>query len=347
MCNRLLIVTSVRNMMIRWFVQLATIRDVAKLAEVSVATVSRVLNNQGYVGVDTRKKVEQAIEALNYTPNAVARSLFKKQSKSIGFIVPDITNPFFPQLVKAVEETLTEHGYTVMLFNSNEKLEQVSKIIELMKTEYVAGALIVSDHVKEEHLSHFSVPVVAIDRVISNSIPSVTVNNYENAREAVRFLVDQGCTRIAHIRGPRGVYTAEKRYRGYCDEIEAQGLPQLITFGDYELKTSSQATISLLAEYPDIDAIFAGNDVMAVGVIKSLTKLGIPIPQRIKVIGFDGIEWGTTITPELTTMGQPIEQLGRRSGELLLDIINGQHQGSQHFSFDAALIERESTNRRR
>jgi LacI family transcriptional regulator len=324
----------------------ATIREVAKLAGVSVATVSRVLNSQGYVGVDTRKKVEQAIKALNYTPNAVARSLFNKQSKSIGFIIPDITNPFFPQLVKAVEETLTEQGYTVLLFNSDENLEKISKIIDLMKAEYVAGALIVSDHVKEEHLSNISIPVVAIDRTISGNIPSVTVNNYENAREAVRFLIQQGCSRIAHIRGPKEVYTSEERYRGYCDEMAAQGLPQFVTFGNYELVTSSQATISLLAEHPQIDAFFAGNDIMAVGVIKSLTSLGIPIPEQIKVIGFDGIEWGTTVTPELTTMMQPIQQLGHKSGELLLDIINGSHQGSQHFSFDACLIERQSTNGR-
>lgn len=320
-----------------------TIYDVAKYAKVSVATVSRYLNNQGYVGAESRAKVESAIEALNYSPNSVARSLYKKQSKSIGFIIPDITNPFFPQLFRAVERTLINQGYSAVLFNSDDQLDRVSDFIETMKMGYAAGLIIVSDKIKEEHLAKLSMPIVAIDRIISKEIPSVTVNNYENAREAVRYLVQQGCSKIAHIQGPDGVYTSEERLRGYRDEIEAQGLPQIITCGEYELITSSEAIINLLAEHPEIDGIFAGNDIMAVGVIKALAKLEIKIPDQIKVIGFDGIEWGTTITPELTTMEQPIEQIGVKSGELLLSIIEGNTQSPQHFSFDAKLIVRDST----
>jgi len=322
---------------------LTTIYDVAKYAKVSVATVSRVLNNQGYVGADSRAKVEQAIEALNYSPNAVARSLYKKQSKSIGFIIPDITNPFFPQLFRAVEKTLISQGYSALLFNSDDQLDRVSDFIETMKTGYAAGLIIVSDKIKEEHLAKLSMPIVAIDRIISDNIPSITVNNYKNAREAVSYLVQQGCSKIAHVKGPDGVYTSEERLRGYCDETSAQGLSQIIACGNYELMTSFQAIIDLLAENPDIDGIFAGNDIMAVGIIKALAKLKIKIPKQIKVIGFDGIEWGTTITPELTTMEQPIEQIGIKSGELLLDIIEGSTKGPQHFSFDAKLIVRDST----
>lgn len=320
-----------------------TIYDVAKYAKVSVATVSRYLNNQGYVGAESRAKVERAIEALNYSPNAVARSLYKKQSKSIGFIIPDITNPFFPQLFRAVEKTLIDQGYSAVLFNSDDQLDRVSDFIETLKTGYAAGLIIVSDKIKEEHLAKLSMPIVAIDRIISDKIPSVTVNNYMNAREAVRYLVQQGCSKIAHVKGPDGVYTSEERLRGYLDETSAQGLQQIITSGEYELTTSFQAIINLLAEHPEIDGIFAGNDIMAVGIIKALAKLEINIPDQIKVIGFDGIEWGTTITPELTTMEQPIEQIGIKSGELLLHIIEGNTEIPQHFSFDAKLIVRDST----
>jgi len=320
-----------------------TIYDVAKLANVSVATVSRVLNNQGYVGAASREKVEKAIKELNYTPNAIARSLYKKQSNTIGFIIPDITNPFFPQLFRAVEKTLVSQGYTVLLFNSDDQLDQVSNIIETMKTKYVAGAIIVSDKIREEHLESLTIPIVAIDNVISEKISSFTVNNYKNAREAVRYLVHNQCTKIAHIKGPKDVYTSEERLRGYYDETSSQGLSQFVIPGNYELKTAFQGTLDLLTKYPDIDGIFAGNDIMAVGAIKALSKLGINVPGQIKVIGFDGIEWGTTITPELTTMEQPIEQIGIKSGELLLNLIDGHITDPQHFSFDAQLIVRDST----
>ncbi|MBR2566260.1 MAG: LacI family DNA-binding transcriptional regulator [Paenibacillus sp.] len=322
---------------------MTTIRDVAKAAQVSVATVSRVLNNQGYVSAHSREKVERAIQELNYTPNAVARSLYKKKSKSIGFIIPDISNPFFPQLFRAVEKYLIDHEYTVLLFNSDDQLDRISNIMDSMRTEYVAGAIIVSDKIKEEHLAKLSIPVVAIDRVISEHVPSLTVNNYKNAREAIRYLVSQGCSNIAHVRGPKGVYNAEERFRGYRDEIAEQQLPSLVICGNYDLKTSLVATMELLDQHPEIDGIFAGNDIMAVGVIKALAKLGIQVPDQMKVIGFDGIEWGTTITPELTTMEQPIEQIGTKSGELLLNLIDGHVMDSHHYSFDAKLVVRDST----
>ncbi|WAA09268.1 LacI family DNA-binding transcriptional regulator [Fervidibacillus albus] len=322
---------------------MATIRDVAKLAGVSVATVSRVLNNQGYVHEDTRKKVERAIHELNYKPNAVARSLYKKTSKSIGLIIPDITNPFFPQLVRAVEETMNRSGYTVLLFNSDEVLKRERHIIDLMVTKYVDGIIIVSNTIKYEHLQHLTIPIVALDRVISQEIPSVSVNNYEGARKAVRLLKEKGCKKIAHLRGPENVFTAEERLRGYLDEMSSQEMESIIYVGNYELKTSMVETMRLLTEHPDIDGIFAGNDVMAVGAIKAITKLGIHIPNELKIIGFDGIELGTVITPELSTMKQPIVQLGKKSSELLLHYINGQEKGLRHYVYQAELVERDST----
>src|SRR5690606_38932945 len=197
MCNRLLNVSSFNENVIRMVgMDMATIREVAKLAGVSVATVSRVLNNRGYVHEDTKKSVEQAIATLNYQPNAVARSLFKKTSNTIGFIIPDITNPFFPQLVRVVERTLRKAGYTVLLINSDEELEQELNIIELMTSKYVDGIIIVSDTLKKEHLQNVKVPVVALDRIISDDIPTIAINNYEGARQAVRYLKENGCKHI-------------------------------------------------------------------------------------------------------------------------------------------------------
>jgi len=323
--------------------KMATIRDVAKLAGVSVATVSRVLNNRGYVHQDTRKKVEEAILSLDYKPNAVARSLFKKTSKSVGFIIPDITNPFFPQLVRSVEMVMKRAGYTILLFNSDEILENELKSIDLMVSKYVDGFLVVSNTLKKEHISELSLPVVCLDRVIGEEIPSVSVDNYAGARKAVRHLLERGCRNIAHIRGPAKVRTAEERLRGYRDEIRANGLKPYIVPGNYDLNTAMENALELFEKHPEIDGVFAGNDVMAVGAMKAASKLGIPIPGRLKIIGFDGIEWGTAVTPELTTMEQPISELGKKAGELLLELINGGKLRTSHYVFEAKLIVREST----
>ena len=322
---------------------MATIRDVASLAGVSVATVSRVLNNNGYVHEDTRKKVVQAINKLDYKPNAVARSLYKKTSKSIGFIIPDITNPFFPQLVRAVESFFVEEGYTILLFNSDEELEHELKILEIMESKYVDGILIVSNTIGKDQLERLSIPVVAIDRVIDETIPTVSIDNYHGARGAVRLLLKKGCRNIAHIRGPENVYTAEERLKGYLDEMKAHGLPTYVYAGNYELKISMLTTMKLLSENSGIDGIFAGNDVMAVGAIKAASKLGITIPKELKIIGFDGIELAEAITPELTTMEQPILKLGRKSGKLLLKLIQGEPLNTQHVTYHAKLVERNST----
>ncbi|HWO78517.1 MAG TPA: LacI family DNA-binding transcriptional regulator [Bacillus sp. (in: firmicutes)] len=322
---------------------MTTIRDVAKQAQVSVATVSRVINKRGYVHEDTLKKVEQAIKELNYKPNDVARSLYKKTSKSIGFIIPDITNPFFPQLVRAVESMMIGAGYTVILFNSDEILDHELKLIELMESKYMDGLLIVSNTITKEHLKDLNMPVVAIDRVIDDNVPTVYVDNYKGAREAVRFLIEKGCQKIAYLNGPDKIFTAKERLRGYKAETDQNGLPSLIYPGNYELKASMMSTIKLLAEHPDVDGIFAGNDVMAVGAIKAASKLGYTIPEQLKIIGFDGIDLATAITPELTTMHQPILEIGKKGSELLLQLIAGQSLEKQHYVYDARLVERNST----
>ncbi|MET3696964.1 LacI family transcriptional regulator [Bacillus oleivorans] len=322
---------------------MTTIRDVAKQAEVSVATVSRVINKRGYVHEETLKKVEQAIKELNYKPNDVARSLFKKTSNSIGFIIPDITNPFFPQLVRAVESTMIESGYTVILFNSDEVLDHELKLIELMESKYMDGLLVVSNTITKDHLENLTMPVVAIDRVLDKGIPTVYVDNYKGARQAVQFLIKKGCQKIAYLHGPEKIFTAKERLRGYQDEMEKNGLPTFIYPGNYELKASMMSTIRLLAEHPDVDGIFAGNDVMAVGAIKAASKMGYTIPKELKIIGFDGIDLATAITPELTTMHQPILEIGKKGSELLLQLIAGQSPEKKHYVYDAELVERNST----
>lgn len=324
---------------------MSTIKDVAKEAGVSVATVSRVLNNNGYVNEDTRKKVANAIHKLNYKPNAVARSLFKKQSKMIGLIVPDITNPFFPQLARAVEDVTSQAGYTLVLCNSDGDIYKEHQYMDVLKQNYVDGFIIVTSTLKAEHIEGIGVPIVALDRSIHHSTPTVCVDNYEGARAATRYLLNRGCNKIAHVRGPHNVQNADDRCRGYLDEVQDlfwfhQGL---IVNGEYTIEKTKQAMKTLLTIYPDIDGVFAGNDLMGIGVLKAAEELGKKVPEDLSVIGFDGIELSEITTPELTTMSQPIYEMGSTAAKMLLGIIEGNPLPQSHYIFPVKLIERKST----
>ncbi|GEN57459.1 LacI family transcriptional regulator [Halolactibacillus alkaliphilus] len=322
---------------------MATIKEVAKLAGVSVATVSRVLNNQGYVHLDTRGKVEKAIKQLNYTPNAVARSLFKKASNTIALIIPDIANPYFPQLVKWIEKELTEAGYDLLLFNSNNDIDKELRLLYLLEAKYIDGLLLVSNYLTKEDVKKVTLPIVALDQFLDEEIPSVTVDNYQGAKEAVRHLIDSGCQSIGHIVGPQDSYTSKHRLRGYLDVMEEQNKTPRIVEGEYDLTTAMEQTALLLEQYPDIDGIFAGNDVMGIGAIKVIQSLGLNVPEDIAVIGFDGIDWGTVITPELTTMAQPIQSLAQAATQLVLDLIK-KKETNTHYQYKATLEKRQSTH---
>ncbi|MDQ0184117.1 MULTISPECIES: LacI family DNA-binding transcriptional regulator [Cytobacillus] len=324
-------------------IHIATIKEVAKYANVSVATVSRVINKKGYVQKETQTKVEEAIKALNYRPNNVARSLFKKQSKMIGYIVPDITNPFFPQLVRAVEDVTVAQGYTTFLCNSDDNLEKELMYLNKMAENYIDGVIIVSNHMNESHLANLQIPVVALDRVFHESIPSVTIDNYQEARRAVMHLVENGCEKIAHISGPENIINSQLRKKAYQDVMMALERPVYISEGHYQMKTAQEATFRLLHEQKDIDAIFTGNDVMAVGALKACTKLGINVPKELQIIGFDGIEWTETVSPEITTIAQPIYEMGKKAATMLLNRINGKEEGQDHIVFPTELKIRETT----
>lgn len=322
---------------------MVTIREVAKRAGVSVATVSRVLNNKGYVHEDTRQAVTLAIKELDYKPNSVARSLFKKTSKTIGFLIPDITNPFFPQLVRAIEDVMYPAGYTTILFNSDENLSHELEYIEGMTSKYIDGFIIVSNTLQWEHLKGIHVPIVALDRHMDECISSVTIDNYEGSKKAIQYMLDRGCKRIAHIEGPTHVFTSMERKRAYLDLMNDHQLSTLSQQGHYELEQGMASAMQLLSKHREVDGIFAGNDVMAIGALKAAEKLGVKVPEELSVMGFDGVEWGSSVTPELTTMQQPIYNMGQRAAELLLARIQDVHSRVvEHHRLHAELKVRQS-----
>lgn len=323
---------------------MATIREVAKLAGVSVATVSRVLNKNGYINERTKEKVEAAIKELDYHPNDVARTLFKGKSKTIALFVPDIMNPFFPELARAVEDTAYKSGYTFILCNTDNNREKEIKYLHTLLQKTIGGVVMVSSSIPLEILNKVTLPVVALDREIEN-ITSVTVNNRMGAVEAVRHLQETGCQRIAHISGPEDTTSAAERKKGYLDVMEKEdGFSEdYIVAGEYTFDGAYQATRELILKHPEIDGIFAANDLMGVGVLKAAEDLGLHVPEDLSVIGFDGIELGKITSPALTTMGQPIYEIGKRAAEIIIDRMenNRKEMASEHYT--AQLIHRQST----
>lgn len=323
---------------------MVSIRDVAEKSGVSVATVSRVLNSKGYVSEDTRKKVEQVIEELNYKPNAVARSLFKKQSKTIGFMVPDIMNPFFPELARAVEDTANALGYNVILCNSDENAEKEQRYLDVLQQNYVDGLIVSSNTLRAEQVHELNIPVVSIDREINKDIPTIVVENKKGARLATKFLKENR-KRIAHIRGPLSIANAVERCIGYKEEVsnEPWFTDSYIVDGAYDMETSIEATKRLLSIHPKVDGIFAANDTMAIGAMKAVHQLNKQVPQDIAIVGFDGIMLSKTTMPELTTIVQPIYTIGEKAVKMLVKLIQQQPVEKTFYRLDIKLVERQST----
>ncbi len=323
-------------------------RDVSKLANVSVATVSRVMNNNGYVNERTKEKVLAAIKELNYRPNDVARSLFKGKSKMIALFVPDIRNPFFPELARAVEDISNMHHYTFILCNTdNDPAKEVNYLNALLQKS-IDGVIIVSSTMSVKQLREIKVPIVALDRKLDAEFPAVTVNNREGAKIAVRYLKETGCKHIAHIAGPQDIISSSERMKGYLDVVqkEYRFSDDYIRFGNYTYEDAFEVAKELLTSHSTVDGIFAANDLMAIGVLKAAEYLGINVPNDLSIIGFDGITIGRTTSPTLTTMEQPIYIIGKRATEILLQQIEEPDRRIPSEEYKVTLIQRESTKER-
>lgn len=324
---------------------MATIKDVSRLAGVSVATVSRVLNQKGYVHEDTEKKVMNAIRELDYIPNDVARSLTKKSAKMLALLVPDITNPFFNELARAVEKVTQLYGYATILCNSDDTPANEKQYIHALKQKYIDGFILASNTLSAEEVQQLDVPVVTLDRTISDTIPTVASDNSEGARQGVQFLLDRGCSKIAHIRGPQQLSIADERCQGYLDVVQetAWFSPDLIVEGNFNLNQATEAANRLLDRHPDLDGIFAGNDIMAMGALRAVQKRGIPVPDRMQIVGFDGISLGEMVYPELTTIAQSIYEMGLLAARMLIKMIERKPLDTMHYKLPVELIRRGTT----
>ncbi|HCQ89366.1 MAG TPA: LacI family transcriptional regulator [Clostridium sp.] len=325
-----------------------TIKDVAKKANVSITTVSRVINKiEGYTNEETKKRILKVIEELDYKPNALARSLVTKRTKTIGLILPDISNPFFPSIAKSVEDLVNELGYNLILCNSYDDTEKEANYINVLKENCVDGILLNSKQTKDKYdIYKDDVPMVFIDRKPEVEIKyGVFVDNYKGAYNATKHLIDLGHRSIACITGPKNINTTIERLRGYKDALIDNHIEcdeTIIKSNDYAIEGGYEAAKDLIKNH-NITAIFTHDDLMACGVYKAAKELSYKIPDDISVVGFDDITLVEFLDPPLTTIKQPTEDIGKVSVEILMDLIENNKIQGKIISLDTELIIREST----
>ncbi len=321
---------------------LPTIKDVAKKANVSVATVSRVVNNTGYVNHETRKIVQDVIEELNYIPNELARSLFRKKSNIMGLIVPHISTYFFAELIESLEDEITKKGYKLMIFNSKDDIELEKKYINVFSQYNIDGLILVANSECISYYKKLSIPILTIDHIIDSEIPSITSDNVQGGELAARKLISTGAKNILHFRGPSVLITVIDRARGFYQVMDESNI-DVYSF-DLDFRVPDLKDIEMfIKKHPNVDGIFCSSDIIAIYVISVLTKLGYKIPDDVQVVGFDNIELCNVLIPKITTIAQPIVDLGITAIDKLIKMIKKEPLEEMHSILPVYLVEREST----
>jgi len=311
-------------------VSMPTISDVAKAAEVSTATVSRVLNGNTEVDPAMAARVRAAVTTLSYRPSRIARSLRTRRSTVWALIISDIRNPFFTDMIRGVEDVAYANGYSLVLCNSDENLLKELDYLQLALAENMAGVILTPASRSKTDISDLSahgVPVVTVDRRLEdNLVDRVLVDNAKGAEMAVTHLAEVGYRRIGCISGPTTISTAAERLAGYRAGIKAQKLrtsSELVRRGDFHEGGGKTAMQQLLKLERPIDAVFVANNLMTLGALDAVAEAGLTVPTDVAVVGFDDMSWAPLLRPSLTTIAQPIYDVGVQTARMLLGRING------------------------
>jgi len=325
-------------------------RDVAEKAELSVSTVSHVINNTRAVSNESRQRVRSAMEELGYKPNALARSLRRRKTNTVGMIVPDSANPFFAEVARAIEDASFAHNYSVILCNSEGDLEKQQAYTNVLIENRVAGILFVAAGISTElvnDLEQRRVPLVVVDREVPGvEVDTVLTNHDQGGYLATQHLVELGHRRIACIAGNSEVSPSAERVTGYRRSLDANSLAydeNLVVKGNFRYESGFEATTQLLALDAPPSAIFACNDLMAVGCISAASRLGIRVPDELSVVGFDDVRLASFTNPPLTTVAQPIAEIGALATKMLLERMSDLDADSHFERLDTELRVRRST----
>lgn len=327
-----------------------TIRDVARTAGVSLSTVSRVLHRHPAVNSDIQQRVLHAIEQLEYQPNRSAQRLRSKMGSVIGLIISDIENPFFTSIVRGVEDVAYAQQMTVVLCNTDEDPAKQERYIDVMQEEGVAGLIIAPAHGDSsdslQRLRDLGIPVVLLDRDIGDEkSDAVCVDNVAGAYSATQHLIAANRKRIAIVNGDTQIKTFADRFKGYRRALIDANIKtnrNYVVEVPPKIERSLQATLELLQIKPRPDAIFAGNNLITIGVLKAIKQLKLKIPEEIALVGFDDMPWSSELCPPITSVAQPTYELGQEAARLLLRRLRNNDGFHQTITLRTRLIVRES-----
>jgi LacI family transcriptional regulator len=331
-----------------------TIKEVARRAGVSVGTVSNVLADSPTVAEDLRVRVRAAIAEMDYRPSHVARSLKSKQTKTLGMVISDITNPFFPLMVRGAEDAAAEHGYMLSIFNSDDDLERERKICENLSHGRVDALLLVpalsrGNDAHVERLLQLGIPIVCLDRLPKGmALDRVAVDNAGGVRTAIRHLAENGARRIGYLGGARRMYVSAERLAGFRRGMSDCGLTvdnALLWEGDFRQESGYHLGKKVLGE-GTLDAVFCANLLMTLGWLRAMNELGLSAPQDLLVATFDYLEILESFRPRLTAVAQPTYEIGRQGVLRLLDRLRTPNLPPQEFLLPSELKIGDSSTRR-
>lgn len=326
-----------------------TIRQVAKAAKTSPATVSRVLNNTAGVSPDVRRKVLEAVERLHYQPNRMARALVTNRTAMLGLIVADVANPFFPELIKGTEHAASEHDYNVLLCNTEESPEQEHHLLEFLQRQ-VDCIILAGSRLPESELTpllaSLSVPVVLINRCLSGTdVPAVYTDGKLAMEQAIQHLTGQGHTRIIYVCGPQSSWSNHERQTGYETAMRTRNLVPLFIQSEQPTIEAGACVAEILLNDTALkpSALITYNDLIAIGIIRTLLRAGIAIPDQMAIVGFDNIALAGLIEPSLTSLEQSKFALGEAAVQMAMAEINHQPLPQRCVALEARLIIRRSS----
>ncbi|SDI80344.1 LacI family DNA-binding transcriptional regulator [Alteribacillus bidgolensis] len=325
-----------------------TIKDVAKHANVSVATVSRVLSNTGSVTEKNKQIVLKAVKELNYKPNALGRYLRTAHTNTILVVVPDLANPFFSNILKGIQTLANEKDYEVLIMDAEQTNFDNVKCFNMLQQKQVDGLIMLTSRVDRDVLLDMCENhniVLACEYFEDATIPTVSIDNISAARKITEHLIHLNYKNVAHITGPMNTVLGIDRLRGFKQALQSNSLPiktSYIQEGDFNIESGYNIMYKLLSMEARPDAVFAANDEMAMGAIKAAETLRVKVPEDVAVVGFDDIKMASMFTPQLTTISQPAFKIGQKSMSLLLDLLNKEPLTQFQYVLEDTLVVRES-----
>ncbi|PFA63178.1 LacI family transcriptional regulator [Bacillus sp. AFS015802] len=334
---------------------MTTIKDIARVAGVSVTTVSRALNGYSDVNEDTRKKIAQVAKELNYSPNSIARSLVMKKSKTIGLLVSGFTKEsvkdnFIVEVLAGINEFVSGSDYDLVLFNTNSSKQREKTYTQLCRERRVDGVIIQGIRTDDPYLQEVvesDIPCVLIDIPLeSENVSHVTTDNVLGAEKAVQHLIQYGHTNIGMINGHEYAFVSQQRLEGYISALQGAKVElnkDYIVNGKFTEESGKKAAAALLTSHPEMTALFCASDLMAIGAMSAAKELNKRVPEDLSIVGYDDILLASYVSPKLTTVQQNKFQLGYEAAKLLLNLLMNQ-SGSHRMILETTLIKRESTN---